>query len=97
MVSFCGERGIRTPGTSRYNGFQDRRIRPLCHLSSQLLLLLFKECETVCFSVKAVAKLGVLLKSQNLLGKKIRLFFWFCLILLGLRILRFVVSIKYLI
>ena len=28
-----GERGIRTPGTSRFNGFQDRRIRPLCHLS----------------------------------------------------------------
>ena len=30
---FCGERGIRTPGTSQYNGFQDRRDRPLCHLS----------------------------------------------------------------
>ena len=30
-----GERGIRTPGTFRYNGFQDHRIRPLCHLSSQ--------------------------------------------------------------
>ena len=28
-----GEGGIRTPGTLRYNGFQDRRIRPLCHLS----------------------------------------------------------------
>ena len=28
-----GERGIRTPGTSQYNGFQDRRDRPLCHLS----------------------------------------------------------------
>ena len=25
----CGERGIRTPGTSRYTGFQDRHIRPL--------------------------------------------------------------------
>ena len=30
-----GERGIRTPGTSRYNGFQDRRNRPLCHLSGR--------------------------------------------------------------
>ncbi len=30
---FSGERGIRTPGTSQYNGFQDRRNRPLCHLS----------------------------------------------------------------
>ena len=29
----CGERGIRTPGTSQYDGFQDRCNRPLCHLS----------------------------------------------------------------
>ena len=28
-----GERGIRTPGSFHFNGFQDRRIRPLCHLS----------------------------------------------------------------
>jgi hypothetical protein len=28
-----GEGGIRTPGTLRYVGFQDRCIRPLCHLS----------------------------------------------------------------
>ena len=28
-----GERGIRTPGQLPVNGFQDRRIRPLCHLS----------------------------------------------------------------
>ncbi len=33
LLPFCGERGIRTPGTSQFNGFQDRRIRPLCHLS----------------------------------------------------------------
>ena len=32
----CGERGIRTPGRSHVNGFQDRRIRPLCHLSNSL-------------------------------------------------------------
>ena len=30
---FCGERGIRTPGGVTLNGFQDRRNRPLCHLS----------------------------------------------------------------
>ena len=29
-----GERGIRTPGPVTVNGFQDRRIRPLCQLSS---------------------------------------------------------------
>ena len=34
---YCGETGIRTPGTSRSNGFQDRRNRPLCHLSKTLL------------------------------------------------------------
>jgi hypothetical protein len=28
---FGGSGGIRTPGTLRYNGFQDRRVRPLCH------------------------------------------------------------------
>ena len=33
-LSACGERGIRTPGASQLNGFQDRRNRPLCHLSS---------------------------------------------------------------
>ena len=32
----CGERGIRTPGPVKINGFQDRRIRPLCHLSNVL-------------------------------------------------------------
>src|SRR5690554_1240805 len=29
-----GEGGIRTPGTLRYVGFQDRCIRPLCHFSA---------------------------------------------------------------
>ena len=29
----CGKRGIRTPGGVTLNGFQDRRNRPLCHLS----------------------------------------------------------------
>ena len=29
----CGETGIRTPGSVTFNGFQDRRNRPLCHLS----------------------------------------------------------------
>ena len=33
-LHFCGERGIRTPGRFHVNGFQDRRIRPLCHLSN---------------------------------------------------------------
>ena len=33
---YCGERGIRTPGGVTLNGFQDRRNRPLCHLSVYL-------------------------------------------------------------
>ena len=33
-LPLCGERGIRTPGGLTLNGFQDRRIRPLCHLST---------------------------------------------------------------
>ena len=33
-LNFSGERGIRTPGPVKINGFQDRRIRPLCHLSN---------------------------------------------------------------
>ncbi len=36
MAGEGGERGIRTPGTLPYNGFQDHRIRPLCHLSKIL-------------------------------------------------------------
>ena len=36
FVCSCGKRGIRTPGTSLFNGFQDRRIRPLCHLSNRM-------------------------------------------------------------
>ncbi len=34
LVGVSGERGIRTPGPLTVNGFQDRRIRPLCHLSA---------------------------------------------------------------
>ena len=37
LNSTCGERGIRTPGTSRYGSFQDYCNRPLYHLSSASL------------------------------------------------------------
>ena len=33
LKPLCGERGIRTPGTSRYGSFQDCCNRPLYHLS----------------------------------------------------------------
>ena len=32
-IASSGERGIRTPGSVTFNGFQDRRNRPLCQLS----------------------------------------------------------------
>ena len=52
FTTYSGERGIRTPGTSQYAGFQDRCIRPLCHLSKVLdaidVVSLFA---TVCLSV----------------------------------------------
>ena len=52
-----GETGIRTPGTSRYNGFQDRRNRPLCHLSKTPL--------SEVLSVESGAKVRIIFKSAN--------------------------------
>ena len=54
---YCGETGIRTPGTSRYNGFQDRRNRPLCHLSKTPL--------SEVLSVESGAKVRIIFKSAN--------------------------------
>lgn len=34
-----GEGGIRTPGRLPFNGFQDRRFRPLSHLSRRGVIL----------------------------------------------------------
>ena len=34
LLYLSGERGIRTPGGVTLNGFQDHRIRPLCHFSA---------------------------------------------------------------
>ncbi len=35
IAALNGERGIRTPGILRYSGFQDRRLKPLGHLSGR--------------------------------------------------------------
>ena len=45
LVVLSGERGIRTPGASQLNGFQDRRNRPLCHLSGHKSTLFFLICK----------------------------------------------------
>ena len=47
-----GEGGIRTPGGVTLNGFQDRRNRPLCHLSKayhELLSPSVCECKVITF------------------------------------------------
>ena len=56
-LSACGERGIRTPGASQLNGFQDRRNRPLCHLSfkSGAKVLLFFQIHK--FFIKILANM----------------------------------------
>ena len=60
-----GERGIRTPGTSRYAGFQDRCNRPLYHLSERFReVLLFK----------SDAKVGLFIQTAKCFCKKMR--FW---------------------
>ena len=56
-VLFCGERGIRTPGTVKYAGFQDRCIRPLCHLSERYSL--------AALCVKSGAKVRLFVESSK--------------------------------
>ena len=67
----CGERGIRTPGTSQYNGFQDRRDRPLCHLS--------KTSFQKCFFSKAMQRYDYFLILQAFRLKISNIFFSFAL------------------
>ena len=52
-----GETGIRTPGASQHNGFQDRRNRPLCHLS--------KTSFQKCFLLKALQRYDFILNMQD--------------------------------
>ncbi len=37
-----GKTGIRTPGPVTVNSFQDCRIKPLCHLSVNVVYIIFK-------------------------------------------------------
>ena len=65
FVLFGGERGIRTPGTSRYGSFQDYCNRPLYHLSSALIVS------------KAGAKVVLFLEPTKFFSKKMMFFFNF--------------------
>ena len=53
---FCGERGIRTPGGVTLNGFQDRRIRPLCHFSLTKCIVTNTGAKVQLFSYSANKK-----------------------------------------
>ena len=66
---YCGERGIRTPGPVKINGFQDRRIRPLCHLSKVEFYF-----ARFIFSVKWIAKVRIFLEKTRGWQEKIRKF-----------------------
>ena len=73
-----GERGIRTPGPVTVNGFQYRRIRPLCHLSAAKVRFekqqpkkKYKKCETlyfIDFEWVILANLGVFLPQKGRRG-----------------------------
>ena len=41
-IFFGGELGIRTPGSFHFNGFQDRRFRPLSQLSKRWYIIYHK-------------------------------------------------------
>ena len=58
----CGKRGIRTPGPSQVNGFQDRRDRPLRHLS----LLTDNKRNLRHFDLKSMQRYIIFLKNTNL-------------------------------
>jgi hypothetical protein len=58
-----GEGGIRTPGRLPVNGFQDRRFRPLSHLSEVPIITGFcreKFVETRSHRVQATAGISVI-------------------------------------
>ena len=59
---YCGERGIRTPGASQHDGFQDRCNRPLYHLSNTLSGKLS--------SSKVMQRYGIIFIHPNFLRKK---------------------------
>ena len=67
-----GERGIRTPGPFTVNGFQDRRIRPLCHLSACKIIVcypIFKKFVcliTIFFNLRGFSKRNVLISHHDI-------------------------------
>ena len=66
LRDLSGERGIRTPGTSQYNGFQDRRDRPLCHLSKTSFreVLPFKSDAKVRLIFESASVRGIFLRKK---------------------------------
>ena len=78
---FGGERGIRTPGTSQYNGFQDRRNRPLCHLSKTSFreVLFFKSDAKVRLFFESASVSPIFLLKLFFISQQLLTFFSVCL------------------
>jgi hypothetical protein len=58
----CGGRGIRTPGPVTVNGFQDRRIRPLCHpsLTGRKNTMKFDSCKAFLPSIRKNMRMEII-------------------------------------
>ena len=63
-IALCGERGIRTPGTSQCGSFQDCCNRPLYHLSRRPLW--------AAFLSKAMQRYGFFPKRASISVKKFK-------------------------
>ena len=63
----CGERGIRTPGPLTVNGFQDRRNRPLCHLSAAKIIRQTFVTKSILRYYKGFFYYPIIVKNGNLL------------------------------
>ncbi len=74
MIPFSGERGIRTPGPVTVNGFQDRRIRPLCHLSGAKIQLQEFQSKSICRLTLKVLKTFKVCRCMKLKNHLLKIF-----------------------
>lgn len=79
MKLFGGEWGIRTPEPVTVNGFQDRRIRPLCQLSATKVEILASSAKIILIASCYILKMRIIILFKYFLstsfGLKV-LFIW---------------------
>src|SRR3569832_2835241 len=83
VFDYGGEGVIRTPGPLRVNGFQDRRFRPLSHLS------IFIHSTTYSLPKPRLFKFATILKPEHFLQPAVRVFL---LVFVGCSFLSFAAS-----